>query len=203
VEKMMLQQTRDDEIGRATAEGRARLLLLRKVSEKHKAALAKGQMMTEDEMTAGYDAAMEAPPPAGAGAAKQVQDDTVFIALMNPIGVTVVFEIGEGADKVAGQIQPRGRVIFRFKKIQATLHAKVAGDTLHPPISQPIFIERNTFLQFALGVDAGTRNRLYVFDKTSEMPAAAAGSMGPPGTPVPPTEVKRGVMPPPGAPQPK
>jgi len=196
VEKMLLQKACEDEIGRAAAEGRARLLQLRKVFENHRIALAKGQMLTEDEMVADYDAAMKMPPPAGPGSTQQVQDDTVIITLMNPIGKAVAFDIGEGADKVAGQIQPRGRVIFRFKKIQTTLHAMVVGDNRNRPVNLPMVIERNTLLQFWID----EQNKLGVYDRTSEAPAAAAGSMAPGGAPVTPMEARRGVPAPPPSP---
>jgi len=187
----------DAEVAAAVAAGRAKTLRLRKVFEDHKRALFTGNMLTEDAMTADYDAAMKLPPDQAAqGGAPSEDSAAALCTVLNPTLVAVDFEMGSGADRVAGRIPSRTHVEFKMKKGQQQLIAKAYPDNRARPLNRMVMVERVMLLVFWM--DA--YGRIDVYDRTAELLPGAAGSMAPGGAPVPPMEAKRGVMPPPPAP---
>jgi hypothetical protein len=191
---------RDAEVAAAVAAGRAKTLRLRKVFEDHKRALFTGNRLTEDAMTADYDATMKLPTDQAAQGGAQSEDSAAALCtVLNPTLVAVDFEMGSGADRVAGRIPSRTHVEFKMKKGQQQLIAKAYPDNRARPLNGMVMVERVMLLVFWM--DA--YGRIDVYDRSAELLPGAAGSMAPGGAPVPPMEVKRGVMPPPNAPPPK
>ena len=187
---------RDADVAAAVAAGRAKTLRLRKVFEDHKRALVTGNMLTEDAMTADYDAAMNLPPDQAAQGGVQSEDSAAALCtVLNPTLVAVDFEMGSGADKVAGRIPSRGHVEFKMKKGQQQLIAKAYPDTRATPLNTMVVVERVMLLVFWLDGSG----KIHVYDRTAEL-LPAAGTTGPVGAPGSQPEAKRGVRPPPEAP---
>jgi hypothetical protein len=183
-------KSRDAEVAAAVAAGRAETLRLQKVFEDHKRALFTGNMLTEDAMTADYDAAMKLPPDQAAQGGTQSEDSAAALCtVLNPMLVAVDFEMGSGADRFAGRIPSRSHVEFKMKKGQQPLIAKTNPDTRGRPLNTTVVVERVMLLVFWL--DASGRIRVY--DRTAKLFPSAAGLMAP-------AEARRGVEPPPPAP---
>jgi len=192
---------RDAEVAAVVAAGRAKTLRLRKVFEDHKRALDTGHLLTGDAMEEHFDAAVAEPSSGQTAQGKAPSEDSELsrCTVLNPTPYAVDFEMGSGADKIAGRIPSRTHVEFRMKKGQQQLIAKVYPDPRARPLNAMVMVERATLLVFWSG---GTKE-LRVYDRTSEILPTAAGSTAPGGAPVPQMEAKRGVMPPSNAPQPK
>ena len=190
-------KSRDADVAAAVADGRATTLRLRKVFEDHKLALFTGNRLTEDAMTADYEAAMKLPPDQAAqGGAPSEDSASALCTVLNPTLVAVDVEMGSGADKVTVRIPSRSHVRFKMKKGQQRVIVKTNPYNRARPLNTTVMIEQTVLL--VLWID--NNENLYIYDRTSELLAGAAGTTGPIGAPGTQPEAKRGVLPPPNAP---